>query len=146
LGPSAAVSLPALARLLDSSATPSARTAAAEALGRLGDARAVPALTGALSDPLAREVAARSLGWLGPKAAGAVGTLIEVTRLNTGAVVNPNTGARSYDAQATRALAARTAATQALAKIGGARAQTALSELAGDPEIGRAARSRILPR
>jgi len=105
LGPSAAVSVPALARLLDSSVTPSARTAAAEALGRLGDARAVPALAGALRDPLVREVAARSLGWLGPKASGAVGPLIDVTRLNAGAAVNPNTGARSYDVQATRALA-----------------------------------------
>src|SRR5207247_493621 len=37
-------------------------TAAAEALGRLGDARAVPALAGALRDPLVREVAARALG------------------------------------------------------------------------------------
>jgi hypothetical protein len=60
-------------------------------------------------------------------------------------VVNPNTGARSYDMPATRALAARIAATQALAKIGGARAQTALYELAGDPEVGHAARPRISP-
>jgi HEAT repeat protein len=145
LGPSAAVSVPALARLLDSSATPSARTAPAEALGRLDDARAVPALAGALRDSLVREVAARSLGWLGPKAAGAVGPLIDVTRLNTGAVVNPNTGARSYDVQGTRVLAARIAATLALAKIGGARAQTVLYGLAGDPEVGHAARPRRDP-
>jgi hypothetical protein len=70
---------------------------------------------------------------------------IGVTRLNAGAVVNPKTGARSYDVQATRALAARIAATQALAKIGGARAQTALYELVGDPEVGHAARPRISP-
>jgi HEAT repeat protein len=140
LGPSAAVTTPALVRLLDSSAAPLARPAAAEALGRLGDARAVPALAGALRDPLVREVAARSLGWLGPKAVGAVEPLIDVTRLKTGAVVNPNTGGRSYDVQATRALGARIAATQALVKIGGTRAQTALNELASDPEVRHAAR------
>lgn len=142
LGPSAAVSVPALARMLDSSGTLPARTAAAEALGRIGDARAVPALAGALRDPQVREVAARSLGWLGPKAGDAVGSLIEVTQLNAGAVVNANTGARSYDVEATRALGARIAATQALAKIGGTRAQAALDGLASDLEVGHAARAR----
>lgn len=139
---------PALRGIVESrSCGPSARSAAARALGRLGDERSAILLARGLSDSDLCEACASGLKDLGPRARAALPALKGV--LEQPSMAEHNGRGLFYSVEATRQLGYKIAAVRAIESIAGAQAIEILTPYLRDPDIGSAVRSalrRIDPR
>lgn len=137
LGPAARAAAPRLRRMLaDPAYHADARVAAAQALGAIGEADAVPAIILLLADEVLVDGCLPALAALGPAAAPAVPALAALVAAPSGAVRDER--GIHYGVQATAVHHRRLRAVDALAAIGGELAFVVLTEALTDSEIGPA--------